>query len=107
MRTLPPPSLTSCFSPHAPSFCGPQIKLKNLIIACFIPPDYQDKIMQHCHWQDYEGAWNIDFLPYAGEGRRGGRAAVGWATCAEQPQGDDGAACSDGTLDDGVLRGRK
>ena len=85
----------------------PQIKLKNLIIACFIPPDYQDKIMQHCHWQDYEGAWNIDFLPYAGEGRRGGRAAVGWATCAEQPQGDDGAACSDGTLDDGVLRGRK
>ncbi len=23
--------------------------------------------MQHCHWQDYEGAWNIDFLPYAGE----------------------------------------
>ena len=43
-----------------------QIKLKNLIIACFIPPDYQDKIMQHCHWQDYEGAWNIDFLPYAG-----------------------------------------
>ena len=44
-----------------------QIKLKNLIIACFIPPDYQDKIMQHCHWQDYEGSWNIDFLPYAGE----------------------------------------
>jgi hypothetical protein len=27
-----------------------QIKLKNLIIACFIPPDYQDRIMQHCHW---------------------------------------------------------
>ncbi|GAX77721.1 hypothetical protein CEUSTIGMA_g5164.t1 [Chlamydomonas eustigma] len=47
-----------------------QIKLKNLIIACFIPPDYQDKIMQHCHWQDYEGAWNIDFLPYAGNAIR-------------------------------------
>lgn len=47
-----------------------QIKLKNLIIACFIPPDYQDKIMQHCHWQDYEGAWNIDFLSYAGNAIR-------------------------------------
>jgi kinesin family protein 3/17 len=47
-----------------------QIKLKNLIIACFIPPDYQDKIMQHCHWQDYEGAWNIDFLNYAGNAIR-------------------------------------
>lgn len=22
--------------------------------------------MQHCHWQDYEGSWNIDFLQYAG-----------------------------------------
>jgi len=47
-----------------------QIKLKNLIIACFIPPDYQDKIMQHCHWQDYEGTWNIDFLQYAGNAIR-------------------------------------
>lgn len=43
-----------------------QIKLKNLIIACFIPPDYQDRIMHHCHWQEYEGSWNIDFLQYAG-----------------------------------------
>jgi hypothetical protein len=47
-----------------------QIKLKNLIIACFIPPDYQDKIMQHCHWMDYEGAWSIDLLPYAGNAIR-------------------------------------
>jgi hypothetical protein len=43
-----------------------QIKLKNLIIACFIPPDYQDKIMQHCHWQDYDATWNIDYITYAG-----------------------------------------
>ncbi|KAL6752731.1 kinesin-like protein FLA10 [Haematococcus lacustris] len=47
-----------------------QIKLKNLVIACFIPPDYQDRIMQHCHWQDYEGAWSIDFLQYAGNAIR-------------------------------------
>jgi hypothetical protein len=43
-----------------------QIKLKNLIIACFIPPDYQDKIMQHCHWQDYDSTWSIDCIGYAG-----------------------------------------
>ncbi len=43
-----------------------QIKLKNLIIACFIPPDYQDKIMQHCHWQDYDSTWSIDCIAYAG-----------------------------------------
>mmetsp|Transcript_15513 Transcript_15513/g.26832 ORF Transcript_15513/g.26832 Transcript_15513/m.26832 type:complete len:164 (-) Transcript_15513:404-895(-) len=47
-----------------------QIKLKNLIIACFIPPDYQDRIMQHCHWQDYEGTWSIDFLTHAGNAIR-------------------------------------
>jgi len=47
-----------------------QIKLKNLIIACFIPPDYQDKIMQACHWQDYEATWNIDYLQYAGNAIR-------------------------------------
>ncbi|KAG2431845.1 hypothetical protein HXX76_009338 [Chlamydomonas incerta] len=47
-----------------------QIKLKNLIIACFIPPDYQDKIMQHCHWQDYDSSWNIDCIAYAGNAVR-------------------------------------
>ncbi|KAG2487699.1 hypothetical protein HYH03_013698 [Edaphochlamys debaryana] len=47
-----------------------QIKLKNLIIACFIPPDYQDKIMQHCHWQDYDSTWSIDCISYAGNAVR-------------------------------------
>ena len=44
-----------------------QIKLKNLVIACFIPPEYQDRIMQHCHWQDYDQTWSIQYLQYAGE----------------------------------------
>ncbi|GLC55847.1 Kinesin-like protein fla10 [Pleodorina starrii] len=47
-----------------------QIKLKNLIIACFIPPDYQDRIMQHCHWQDYDSTWSIDCIAYAGNAIR-------------------------------------
>ncbi|MEW5308736.1 MAG: hypothetical protein WDW38_000672 [Sanguina aurantia] len=39
-----------------------QIKLKNLIIACFIPPDHQDLIMKHCQWQDYEATWNVEYI---------------------------------------------
>eukprot|EP00951_Prasinocladus_malaysianus_P002644 scaffold18570_cov46-Prasinocladus_malaysianus.AAC.2 len=43
-----------------------QIKLKDLVIASFIPPNYQQKIMQHCQWNDYEGAWAIDGLAHTG-----------------------------------------
>ncbi len=42
------------------------IKLKNLVIACFIPPAYQDTIMAHCHWHEYEEKWQIDFMQHAG-----------------------------------------
>lgn len=44
-----------------------QIKLKNLIIACFIPPEYQELVMQHCKWQDYDETWRIDHVQYAGK----------------------------------------
>ncbi len=44
-----------------------EIKLKNLIIACFIPPEYQDQIMQHCHFDDYDQSWTIDCIECAGE----------------------------------------
>lgn len=43
-----------------------QIKLKNLVIACFIPPEYQDAIMQHCQWREYEETWHIDLVEHAG-----------------------------------------
>lgn len=43
-----------------------QIKLKDLVIASFIPPDYQQKIMQFCHWSDYEESWAIEGLEYTG-----------------------------------------
>jgi kinesin family protein 3/17 len=42
------------------------IKLRNLIIACFIPPAYQDVIMSHCHWLEPEQSWHIDFAEHAG-----------------------------------------
>jgi len=32
--------------------------------------------MQHCHWQDYEGAWSIDFLQYAGNAIRAHQVCV-------------------------------
>lgn len=43
-----------------------QIKLKDLVIASFIPPDYQARIMQHCQWSDYEEAWAIDAIQHSG-----------------------------------------
>ncbi|KIZ06247.1 kinesin family member 3B [Monoraphidium neglectum] len=47
-----------------------QVKLKNLVIACFIPPAYQEVIMDHCHWDEYDEAWRIDHAEYAGNVQR-------------------------------------
>jgi hypothetical protein len=44
------------------------IKLKNLVIACFIPPEYQDQIMQQCRYDEYDQSWAIEFIECAGEG---------------------------------------
>jgi hypothetical protein len=46
-----------------------QIKLKNLAIAAFIPPAYQDLIMAVCEWHEYEEKWVIANVHAAGEGR--------------------------------------
>jgi kinesin family protein 3/17 len=43
-----------------------QIKLKDLIIASFIPPSFQEKIMKHAHWDDYEANWVISAMQCAG-----------------------------------------
>jgi kinesin family protein 3/17 len=45
-----------------------QIKLKNLAIAAFIPPAYQDLIMARCAWNEYEEQWVIAGVEAAGEG---------------------------------------
>ena len=52
------------------------IKLKNLVIACFIPPDCQDQIMRHCSFDDYDQSWSIDFIECGGE--RGCGWLAGW-----------------------------
>lgn len=44
-----------------------QIKLKNLVIAAFIPPAYQDLIMAACEWREYEEQWVIANVHAAGE----------------------------------------
>lgn len=45
-----------------------QIKLKNLAIAAFIPPAYQDLIMARCAWNEYEEQWVIAGVETAGDG---------------------------------------
>lgn len=48
-----------------------QIKLKNLAIAAFIPPAYQDLIMARCRWNEYEEQWGIAGVQAAGESAEG------------------------------------
>jgi hypothetical protein len=57
------------------------IKLKNLVIACFIPPEYQDLIMRHCHYDDYDQSWAIEFIESAGGCMLRGLAAVAPCCC--------------------------
>jgi hypothetical protein len=49
------------------------IKLKDLIIASFIPAAYQEKIMRHAHWDEYEDTWTIDAMPLSGNALRAQR----------------------------------
>jgi kinesin family protein 3/17 len=48
-----------------------QIKLKNLAVAAFIPPAYQDLIMAVCEWHEYEEKWVIANVHAAGKGGAG------------------------------------
>eukprot|EP00892_Ulva_mutabilis_P004653 jgi/Ulvmu1/255/UM001_0259.1 len=49
------------------------IKLKDLIIAAFIPPIFQEKIVQHAEWDEYESSWAIGAMEYAGNALRAQR----------------------------------
>ena len=51
-----------------------QIKLKDLLIASYIPPHHQQRIMQHCTWDDVQQAWHIDQLSLAGNAVQGQRS---------------------------------
>jgi hypothetical protein len=61
------------------------IKLKDLIIASFIPPQYQDKIVKHAHWDDYDAAWTIDVHSLAGNSVRGQRELASMQQAQMQP----------------------
>ena len=47
-----------------------QIKLKDLLIASYIPPHHQQRIMQHCSWDDMQQCWQIEHLHLAGNAVR-------------------------------------
>ena len=49
-----------------------QIKLKDLLIASYIPPHHQQCIMQHCTWDEMQQCWQIRAL------------APGWQCCQSQ-----------------------
>ena len=42
------------------------VKLKDAIIASYVPPARQETIMRHAHWDDYAGTWTIDAADLAG-----------------------------------------
>ncbi|GBF89159.1 kinesin-II motor protein [Raphidocelis subcapitata] len=51
-------------------------KLKNLVIACYIPPEYQEVIMEHAHWDEYDEAWRIEAAELAGNAERARQDAL-------------------------------
>ncbi|GBG62900.1 hypothetical protein CBR_g34272 [Chara braunii] len=47
-----------------------QLKLKNLIIESFIPPEEVGKIMRKAHWDEEHEQWVIEHLSYAGNNHK-------------------------------------
>ncbi|XP_005105009.1 kinesin-like protein KIF3A isoform X4 [Aplysia californica] len=46
------------------------LKLQMTIIDSFIPPEYQDMIEQHVHWNDDIGEWQLRCVAYTGNNMR-------------------------------------
>lgn len=69
-----------------------QIKLKDLLIASYIPPHHQQRIMQHCSWDDMQQCWEIEHLQLAGNAvkaqQQQERQASGKAASTAQPDQD-------------------
>lgn len=61
------------------------IKLKDLIIAAFIPPSYQDRIVKHAQWDEYDAAWTIDAHSLGGNSVRGQRELAAMQQTQIQP----------------------
>merc|ERR1711965_426098 len=52
-----------------------QIKLKDAVIAGCIPPQYQEKIMKHTHYDEAEEMWHIECSHLCGAATRARREA--------------------------------
>ena len=53
-----------------------QIKLRDLLIASYIPPHHQQCIMQHCTWDDMQQCWQIEHIHLAGNAVRARQEAA-------------------------------
>ncbi|KAL3880211.1 hypothetical protein ACJMK2_032468 [Sinanodonta woodiana] len=47
-----------------------ELKLQMLIIDNFIPPEYQEMLEQHVHWNDDIGEWHLKCVAYTGNNMR-------------------------------------
>lgn len=43
-----------------------ELKLKQKIISKFIPKEYEDKINDHCHYNDEDDTWQIEYIELTG-----------------------------------------
>ena len=50
-----------------------EVKRKDLLIAAYIPPRYQQTIMRNAQWDDYEGAWAVNAMALSGNALRAQR----------------------------------
>ena len=50
-----------------------QLKLKDLTIASYIPPEHQQRIVDHSEWDDEEESWIISGSQYSGNALRAAR----------------------------------
>jgi hypothetical protein len=49
------------------------IKLKDAVLAAFIPPAYQDLVMRHARWDSRDGSWAVAAMELAGNPLRARR----------------------------------
>jgi hypothetical protein len=40
--------------------------LQELVIASYIPAEYQELIMAHCRWEEGPQRWAVDHIEWAG-----------------------------------------
>lgn len=75
-----------------------QLKLKELLMNNFVPPEEERKLERHATWNDEEDTWAIRGIEFAGNRRRA-KIGLSWRPGSAMGRGrdrldaDDGAAC--------------